>query len=97
MSEAEELNLSALTTWQGKYITKLSFTAHAQGFKKCPLHNLLAEYLEQLLSKGLTNIVKIQEVIARKTRSNSVAPKENQNIKGFSPNNHSELTQRMLN
>ena len=43
------------------------------------------------------NIVKIQEVIAITASSNSVAPKENQNIKGFSRNNHFELTQRMLN
>ena len=60
-------------------------------------HNLLAEYLEQLLPKILTNIVKIQEVLARRKRWNSVALKENQNIKGFSPNNYFELTQRMLN
>ena len=39
----------------------------------------------------------MQDVIARRTRSYLVAPKENQNIKGVSPNNHSELTQRMLN
>ena len=50
------------------YNTKQSVTAHAQGLIKCTLHNKLAEYLDLLESKGLTNIVKIQEVIARKTR-----------------------------
>ena len=33
----------------------------------------------------------MQDVIARRTRSYLVAPKENQNIKGVSPNNHFEL------
>ena len=47
--------------------------------------------------KCLMDIVKIQEVIARKTRWNSDAHKESQNIKGFSPNNNFELTQRILN
>ena len=79
------------------YITKQSVIAHAQGLINCPLHNFLAESLEQLLLKGLTNIVKIQEVIARRTKSNSILHKENQNIKGFSPHNHFELTQRILN
>ena len=68
-----------------------------QGLMKCPLHNLLAECLEQFLSKGLLNIVKIQEVIARIMKSNSILHKKNQNIKGFSPHNHFELTQRILN
>ena len=49
---------------------------HVQGLTKRLLHNLLAECLEQLSLKALTNIVKIQEVIARRTRQNSVAPKE---------------------
>ena len=33
----------------------------------------------------------MQEMMTRRTRSNSVPPKENQNIKGFSPNNHFEM------
>ena len=39
----------------------------------------------------------MQDVTARRTRSNSLAPNENQNIKGVSSNNHFELTHRMLN
>ena len=77
------------------YIIKKSVTANAQGLMKSPFHNLFAECLEQLLSKGLTNIVEIQEVIARRTKSNSILHKENQNIEGFSPHNHFELTQRI--
>ena len=53
-------------------------------YKKCPLHSLLAEYLEQHLSKVLTSIVKIQEVMVHNTKSNSIPHKENQNIKGRS-------------
>ena len=75
------------------YITKLSVTMHAQGLIKCALHNLIVECLEQLQLKGLTNIVKMQDIIVRKTRSNSITPKENKNIKKFSSNIHSELTQ----
>ena len=63
---------------------------------KCPCM-LLVECLEQLLLKGLVNIVKMQEVINHRMRSNSVVHKDNQNVKGFSPNNHFELTQRILN
>ena len=79
------------------YITKQCVTAHVHGLTKCSLHNLLAKCLEQLWLKELRNIVKMLEMMARRTRSNSVASKENQNIKMFSPNNHYELTQRMLN
>ena len=43
------------------------------------------------------NIVKIQEVIAHRKKSNSVLHKENQNNKSFSPHNHFELMQRILN
>ena len=56
---------------------------HVKGSIKYPLHNLLAKCLEQLYLKGLTNIVKIQDVLARKTRSNSTAPKENKILRGF--------------
>ena len=70
---------------------------HAKGSIKYPLHNLLAICLEQLYLKDLTNIVKTQDVIACRTWSNSVTPKENQYIKVFLPNNHFELMQRMLN
>ena len=50
---------------------------------KCSLHNLLAKCLEQPWLKDL-NIVKMQEIITYRMRSNSVAPKHNQNIKKFS-------------
>ena len=43
------------------------------------------------------NIVKIQEVTASGTKSNSTLHKENQNIMCFSPHNHFELMQRILN
>ena len=46
--------------------------------------------------RGLRNIVNVQEVIARKTKSNSVLHKENQNIMGFSPHNHLELKQKIF-
>ena len=39
----------------------------------------------------------MQHAIARTIRSNLVASKGNQNIKGFSPNNHLKLTQKKLN
>ena len=70
---------------------------HAEGLNKCLLRNSLAEYLEQLQLKNLTNMVKIQEVIARRTKSNSILHIENQNVKGFYPYNHSELAQRFWN
>ena len=41
-------------------------------------------------------MVKMQEMMACRTRSNSAAPKENQNIKGFSPNNHFELNLKFV-
>ena len=34
--------------------------------------------------------------MARKTRSNLIAPKENRNIKGFSPNNHFQLNLKFM-
>ena len=48
------------------------------------------------LIKMFDEYFKMQNVIAHRTRLNSVAHKENQNIKGFSKNNHLELTQRIL-
>ena len=79
------------------YITKLSLLA--QGLLKCPKHNLIARCLEQLSLKGLTNIVKIQDVIALGTRWNEIMllPKRIKKFKGFLQNNYIELIQKMLN